>query len=75
MVMTQKANTKLFTPENPTKLTSMLYDQELALKEKRTKLTQVTQILQKLYNPETNLPEVIFYEGEDGVLRMFDELA
>lgn len=75
MTESKRANTKLYTAENPTKLASLLYDREIELKEKRAHLMSITQSLQKLYNPNTSLPEVTFYEGEDGVKKMFYDIA
>lgn len=72
MTEAKKWNAKLFTPENPTKLASILYEQELELKRKRNDLTNITQQLQKIYNPYTNIPDVTFYEGDEGVQKMLD---
>lgn len=75
MVETKKGNRKLFTTENPTKLASILYDEEMFLKQKQNQLPFVTKTLQKLYNPHTSIPDVTFYDGDDGVEKMLMDLS
>ena len=75
MVETKKGNTKLFTTENPTKLASILYDEEMFLKQKQNQLPFVTKTLQKIYNPHTSIPDVTFYDGDDGVEKMLMDLS
>lgn len=75
MVESKKGNTKLFTPENPTKLASILYDEEMQLKQKHNQLPLITKTLQKIYNPHTSIPDVTFYDGDDGVEKMLMDLS
>ncbi len=75
MTVTKRGNTKLFTPDNPTKLASLLYDEEVKLQKKRTQLPHITQSLQKIYNPLTSLPDVTFYEWVEWVEKVFLETA
>lgn len=74
MIETKKANTKLFIAENPTKLFSILHEQEAELTRKREQLELTIKELQQRYNPEAKLPKITFYEGVDGIERMFEEL-
>ncbi len=75
MIETKRGNTKLFTAENPTKLASILYDEGMALKQKQNQLPLITSTLQKIYNPHTSIPDVTFYEGNDGVAKMLLDLS
>lgn len=74
MIETKKANTKLFVAENPTKLYSLLYDEEEELKKKKEHLAFTIKELQEKYDPNTKLPKVTFYEGLDWIERMFHGL-
>lgn len=74
MIETKRANTKLFVAENPTKLYAILYAEEENLQRKKNQLTVTIKELQQKYNPEAKLPKITFYEGADGIERMFDEL-
>ncbi len=74
MTLTKKANTKLFVAENPTKLFSIIYEQEAEIARKKEQLALTVKELQQKYNPEAKLPKITFYEGLDGIERMFDEL-
>lgn len=74
MIETKKGNTKLFIAENPTKLFSILHEQEAEIVRKKEQLTRVVKKLEQKYNPDAKIPKVTFYEGVDGIERMFDEL-
>lgn len=74
MIETKKGNTKLFIAENPTKLFSILHEQEAEIARKKEQLTRVVKKLEEKYNPNARLPKITFYEGIDGVERMFNEL-
>ncbi len=74
MIETKKANTKLFVAENPTKLFSILHEQEAELTRKREQLELTIKELQQRYNPEAKLPKITFYEGVDGIERMSEEM-
>lgn len=74
MIETKKANTKLFVAENPTKLFSIIYEQEAEVARRKEQLSLTVKELQKNYNPQAKLPKITFYEGIDGIGRMFDEL-
>ncbi len=74
MIETRKANTKLFAAENPTKLFSILHEQEAELIRKKEQLSVTVKELEQKYNPNAKLPKITFYEGIDGIGRMLDEL-
>lgn len=74
MIETKKANTKLFIAENPTKLYSLLYNEEEELKKKKEHLALTIKELQQQYDPDAKIPKITFYEGIDGIERMFDEM-
>jgi hypothetical protein len=75
MIETKRANTKLFTAENPTKLHALLYEEERQFQKRRENITEAVKQLQQLYNPQTTLPEVTFYEWTDGVQTLLDTLV
>ena len=74
MIETKRANTKLFVAENPNKLIIMLNAEEERLAKKREQLAMRVKELQQVYNPNAKLPKVTFYEGMDGIERMFTDL-
>lgn len=74
MLFTQKANTKLFTAENPNKLYSIIHAEQEKLNYKTEKLAEVVQSMQKLHNPTSTLPKITFFEWEDWIERLFGEL-
>lgn len=75
MIGSIEGNTKIYTVENPTKLYSLVIEQEEALEKKREQLGGVVKDFQKLYNPYTSLPKVTFYEGTDGIDRLLEEIT
>ncbi len=74
MIGAVQGSTKIYTVENPTKLYSLVIEQEEALEKKREQLGPVVKGFQKLYNPYTTLPKVTFYEGLDGLDRLLEEM-
>ena len=74
MIGAVQGSTKIYTVENPTKLYSLVIEQEEALEKKRDQLGPVVKDFQKLYNPYTTLPKVTFYEGMDGLDRLLGEM-
>jgi len=74
MKVFQKANTKYFQAENPTKLFAIMYQEEEKLKQKKQKLNNIVSNLQKLYNPNAKIPKITIYEWIDGIEKMSDEL-
>jgi len=62
MKVFQKANTKYFQAENPTKLFAIMYQEEEKLKQKKQKLNNIVSDLQKLYNPNAKIPKITIYE-------------
>lgn len=74
MKVFQKANTKYFQAENPTKLFAIMYQEEEKLKQRKQKLAKVVDDLQKNYHPNAKLPKITMYEWIDGIVKMSDEL-
>ncbi|MDD5770044.1 MAG: helix-turn-helix domain-containing protein [Candidatus Gracilibacteria bacterium] len=75
MTQTLKGNTKYFKCENPTKLFSIIYNEEEKLKRKKNKVNELVSELQKSYNPNAKLPKITVYEGVEQIEKMFDTLA
>lgn len=74
MLATQKGNTTLFTPENPSKLQKLLDLQKEQVEIKQQKLDFALQDLKRLFNPYAVIPKVRFYEGVGGLIDMFDDV-
>ncbi len=74
MSISQKANTKLYTAEPPEKLHLLLDIQREALEKKQDQLDESIQELKQIYNPHVILPKVTFYEGKDGVIKLYEKI-
>ena len=75
MTVTLRGNTRLFTPENPSKLYAILAEQEEELENKRDALAKSMRQLQWMHNTHTTLPKVTFFEGIGGIERLLEELT
>lgn len=76
MVSTTKANTKLFTAENPQKIKILLQVEKNIIEEKEIKLNKVMSKMLQMYTPYTKLPKVTFYEWEEWIKKvLWDSLT
>lgn len=74
---TARANTQLYTPEEPKNLINQLerkrVDLNAKIDEKIGELTAVMAELETRYRPESTKPKVTFYEGEDGLVKVYED--
>jgi len=75
MVPMQKGNTVFFTAENPEKLVKLLDLKREDIDLKEASLSKNMPDLISLYNPDTVLPRVTFYEGINGVGESLDKVV
>ena len=74
---TKRANTQLYTPEEPKNLVNLLerqrVDLNVVIDTKVTQLKEVMAELESRYRPESTKPKVTFYEGGDGLIKVYED--
>ena len=74
---TKRANTQLYTPEEPKNLVNLLesqrVDQNAVIDKKVGQLKEVMAELESRYRPESTKPKVTFYEGDDGLIKVYED--
>ncbi len=74
---TTKANTQLYTPEEPKNLINLLERQRVDVNAnidgKIDQLNDVMAELETRYRPESTKPKVTFYEGDDGLVTVYED--
>ena len=74
---TAKANTQLYTPEEPKNLIHLLERRRVDLNAnidgKINQLNDVMAELETRYRPESTKPKVTFYEGDDGLVTVYED--
>jgi HTH-type transcriptional regulator, sugar sensing transcriptional regulator len=72
-----KANTQLYTPEEPKNLINLLerqrVDSNASIDEKIKQLNEFMAELETRYHPESTKPKVTFYEGDDGLIKVYED--
>ncbi len=74
LIQSQKNKTFYFTPEDPEKIIRVLQDKKLELDHQESAINSVLDDLKSLQNPLKNLPKVQYFEGEDGLIAMYERL-
>ena len=72
--MTLRNNTYLFTAEPPERLLHLLQQQHDALRQKEKRVQRIIGPLRQMMNVHAVLPKVQFYEGESGMVRLYDSI-
>ena len=72
--MTLRNNVYLFTAEPPERLLHLLEQQHDALREKEKRVQQIIGPLQQMMNVHAVFPKVQFYEGESGMIQLYDSI-
>ncbi|MDH5597182.1 MAG: hypothetical protein OEY44_03695 [Candidatus Peregrinibacteria bacterium] len=75
--VTKKANTQIYSPEEPKNLINLLESQRVEenqkIDDKINQLNSVMVELESRYRPESTKPKVTFYEGDDGLRRVYED--
>lgn len=73
---TTRANTQLYTPEEPKNLINSLERQRVnmnsSIDQKVKNLKEVMVELESRYRPESTKPKITFYEGDEGLVKMYE---
>ncbi len=74
---TKRANTQLYTPEEPKNLINNLESERVVISSKIDKkinlLNEAMAELETRYRPESTKPKVTFYEGDDGLKKVYED--
>ena len=74
---TKRANTQLYSPGEPKNLINLLESQRVDLNadidDKVTQLNSVMAELESRFRPESTKPKVTFYEGDDGLKKVYED--
>lgn len=73
--VSRKGNTFLYTVENPEKLKQLLREKQEHLESVNEDLDRIMNELKAKQNPHTLLPQIQFFEGEEGIKKTYDEIA
>jgi predicted transcriptional regulator len=71
---TLKDNTYVFAAEPPERLLHLLERRHDALRDTEQRVQQIVGPLRQMMNVHAALPRVQFYEGEPGMVRLYDEI-
>ncbi len=72
ITMTRKNNVHYFTPEPPEKLLYLLERDQKSIEKRQQEMLKVMGPLKQMMNPLSALPKVEYYEGEEGMIRLYD---
>ena len=74
---TKRANTQLYSPEEPKNLINLLESQRVdmnaGIDEKISQLNSVMAELESRFRPASTKPRVTFYEGDDGLKKVYED--
>lgn len=77
MKKAMKANTQLYSPEEPKNLIHQLEQERVntnvKIDEKVNQLKEVMAELESRYRPESTKPKVTFYEGDEGLIKVYED--
>lgn len=77
MKKSMRANTQLYAPEEPKTLLNLLERERInvnaSIDDKVKELTEVMAELETRYRPESRKPKVTFYEGDEGVIKVYED--
>ncbi len=71
---TQEGNTLFYNPEPPDKILFMLENAKKEILQKEEQANRIIGHLRTMADPKTALPKVRFFEGEDGIIEMFEDV-
>ena len=70
----QKANVFLYTPEPPEKLILLLEKQKQDIDRKEDDVQRIIGELKGMMNPQAQFPKVQFYQGEEGLIELYERI-
>lgn len=74
---TKRANTQLYSPEEPKNLVNLLeskrIDHNADINAKIAQLNGIMTELESRFRPESTKPKVTFYEGDDGLKKVYED--
>jgi len=74
---TKRANTQLYTPEEPKNLINLLerkkVDVNAKIDNQINDLSNIMVELETKYRPESTRPKITFYEGDDGLIKVYED--
>ncbi len=74
ITMVERNNTYIYTCEPPEKLLYLLQHEQEELKNKEDQVHRIIGTLKQMVNPHSVLPKVQFYEGEKGLIEIYDHI-
>ena len=69
---TARANAVIYAAEPPERLMSLLNEEKARLNEKEEGINRIMSELKRLYNPSSILPQIKFYDGIEGVKKLYE---
>ncbi len=70
----ERNNTFIYTCEPPEKLLYLLQHEQEEIKEKADQVNRIIGVLKRMVNPNTTLPKVQFYEGQEGLIDLYERM-
>jgi len=70
----RSGNTFYYRAESPDKLLYLLESEKKELQEKEAQTQRIMGMLKGMANPKTKLPRIEFYEGKEGVIKLYDQI-
>lgn len=72
--MSKKNNVFYFSAEPPEKLLYILERERKKIEQKEQGIEKVMGLLKQMMNPHSSLPKVQYYEGEEGMIDLYDSI-
>lgn len=66
--------TYFFTAEDPEKILLLIQNEQQIIDEKENAVSQIIGDLKDLKNPHVHIPKVRFFEGVDGLIKMYEDV-
>jgi len=70
----KQGKTSFYQAESPEKLLFLVEEAKEVLKEREAQIQRIMGQLKGMANPKTVLPKVRFYEGKEGVIKLYDQI-
>ncbi|MDP2090364.1 MAG: helix-turn-helix domain-containing protein [Candidatus Gracilibacteria bacterium] len=70
----KKDTTFIYSPESPNRLYTLLKEDKRKLKEKEDNIEKTISYFENIKNKRTSLPEVTFYQGKEGLEKLYAKI-